>query len=157
TIALTTSLPTNGIVEPGQFVTLTATVTDDVQVRNVEFYVDGQLVVTDGNFPFEQVVLTPQLTIGKTNFTLRAKATDTGGNFPFTPEILMQLVPDATGPRVVSRLPSSNSFRGAVDTVLVQFNEPLNPDSILFAGLFLRAAGSDGRFGTADDVLVTRG
>ena len=30
---------------------VTATVTDDVQVRNVEFFVDGKRVETDGNFP----------------------------------------------------------------------------------------------------------
>ena len=28
---------------------------DDVQVRNVEFYIDGERVATDGNFPFDTV------------------------------------------------------------------------------------------------------
>jgi hypothetical protein len=161
TITLATSFPlttpTNGVTEPGQFVTLTANVTDDVQVRNVEFYLDGQLVVTDGNFPFEQVILTPQLTTNKTNFTVRAKATDTGGNFTFTPEILVQMVPDATPPRIVSRFPLPNSFPGAVETLFARFNEPLNPTNISPLGFILTFAGNDGRLGTADDKLITGG
>ena len=48
-ISLSTSFATNG-VEEGKWVRLTANVADDVQVRNVEFYVDVQLI--DGNFSF---------------------------------------------------------------------------------------------------------
>jgi hypothetical protein len=40
-------------VEGGKNVRVSAVVTDDVQVRNVEFYVDSQRIVTDGNHPFE--------------------------------------------------------------------------------------------------------
>jgi hypothetical protein len=44
TVTLMASFPvtgTNGAAEEGKFIRLTAAVTDDVQVRNVEFYVDG--------------------------------------------------------------------------------------------------------------------
>lgn len=39
--------------EEGRFLPMVPTVTDDVQVRNVEFFVDGQRVETDRIFPFE--------------------------------------------------------------------------------------------------------
>jgi hypothetical protein len=146
--------PTNGHVESGQFITLTAHVTDDVQVRHVEFYVDGRLAVTDGNFPFEQSFVPPLLTTNQTNFTVRAKATDTGGNATFSPEIVVQLLTDTTGPRVTSRFPAPNALPGAVDMMLVQFNERLNPATINASGVMVIGAGADGHLGTSDDVLV---
>jgi hypothetical protein len=64
TIALTTSFalsaPTTGTAEEAKFTRVTANVTDNVQVRNVEFYIDGQLAVADGNYPFEYRFLTPK-------------------------------------------------------------------------------------------------
>ena len=47
------------LAEEGKLARLTAEVGDDVQVRNVEFYVDGVKVATDGNFPFEHRFVTP--------------------------------------------------------------------------------------------------
>ena len=149
--------PTNGAIESGQFFTLQARASDDVQVRNVEFYLDGQPAVTDGNFPFEQVLQAPSITANKTNFTVRVKATDTGGNFTFSPEFLVQLTPDVTPPRGAPRFPLPNSFMAAVDTLLVTFNEPLNRASISPQGLVLIGAGPDGKLGTADDITVTGG
>ncbi len=51
-IQLSTSA-TNGEAEASQPFRVTAEATDDVQVRHVEFYVDGVEVFSDGNFPFE--------------------------------------------------------------------------------------------------------
>ena len=51
----------NGAIEEGQILRLFANVSDDVQVRNVEFYIDGRLVGTDGNFPFEFATATSLL------------------------------------------------------------------------------------------------
>jgi hypothetical protein len=151
------SNPTNGIAEAGQFITLRAEVADDVQVRNVEFYLDSQRVATDGNYPFEQVVLTPLRTAGKTNFTVRAKATDTGGNVSFTPDIVVQLVADATGPYAMPRFPLAHSFPARVDTLLMSFNEALNPGSITAFGVTVVGAGADQRLGTADDTPLSGG
>ena len=41
------------LAEEGKLVRTTALVSDDVQVRNVEFYLDGALVATEGGFPFD--------------------------------------------------------------------------------------------------------
>jgi Bacterial Ig domain len=86
-------------VEADKGVWVAANVADDVQVRDVEFYLDGALIQTDGSFPFEFRFTTPPLTATKTNFTLRARAVDTGGNAASTPELAVPLLPDATPPR----------------------------------------------------------
>src|SRR6185295_11627292 len=50
TLTLSASFPLSpsAVVEEGKRARLTATVRDDVQVRNVEFYLDGERMATDG-------------------------------------------------------------------------------------------------------------
>jgi hypothetical protein len=160
-ITLAASFPlitsTNGRAEEGKLVRVTAAVTDDVQVRNVEFYVDGSRVLTDGNFPFEHRFVTPARTATKTNFTLRAKATDTGGNTNWSEEILVALLPDATPPRVVRTLPRAGGIAGSLASVAVFFNEPLAAATVTPAAYQITFAGSDGVPGTADDGSMTNG
>ena len=140
-----------GVAEEGTFVRLGARVSDDVQVRNVEFYIDDVRVATDGNFPFEISFLTPLRTPVKSNFTCYARATDTGGNTAVTPTVTVKLVQDAHPPRVVR----TNPYGGArvVDAVTVFFNEAVAAESITAGSLQLFGAGPDGALGTADDVL----
>ncbi len=146
---------TNGTAEEGKQVRITASATDDVQVRNVEFYIDGQLAVIDGNFPFEHRFVTPVRAGGRTNFTIRAKATDTGGNVAWTPEAVIVLVPDATPPRVSRVTPRDHAITrpNSVGAVFVRFSEPVQADKVS-ARLKVLAAGPDGALGTADDQLV---
>ena len=119
-----------GTAEEGKRMRLSAAVADDVQVRNVEFYVNGKLTATDGNYPFECAFLTPALNEGSGTFTVRAKATDTGGNFTWTDEITLTLTPDATPPVIVSHSPSVNSLVGAIGEAWVKFNEPMSAASL---------------------------
>ncbi len=65
--------------EEGKRVRVAADVNDDVQVRNVEFYIDDVKVATDGNFPFEHHFITPRL-VDQQTFSLKARASDTGAN-----------------------------------------------------------------------------
>ena len=162
TIALQTNFtlntPTTGTAEEGKVVRVTAAVTDDVQVRNVEFYVDGVRVVTDGNFPFEHRFLAPQLSAEKANFTVKAKATDTGGNFAWSDEITVTLTLDATPPRVVRVSPDSAGIvPPGSDAWFVHFNEPMDQATLTAASLYFTAAGADNRFGTPDDRVLTDG
>src|SRR5439155_9506406 len=99
TIALAPSSLTNGVAE-GTLLYVTANAGDDVQVRNVEFYLDGQKVFSDGNFPFEYRFVAPPLTAAKTNLTLRARALDTGGNATATPDMIIPLL--SVGPLQVT-------------------------------------------------------
>lgn len=154
TIALRTSFTTTA-AEEGKLMRLTASVTDDVQVRNVEFYVDGIKVATDGNFPFEYRLLTPLIAAGKTSFTTRARASDTGGNAAWSDELTLRLVPDATPPRITRRVPFNGALVGAVRSVSAYFSEPLNAATVNATTVRLLSAGADGLFGTADDATPT--
>jgi hypothetical protein len=151
------SSPTNGVAEEGKLMRATATVTDDVQVRNVEFYVDGVRTVTDGNFPFEHRFVTPIRTADKTNFTWRAKATDTGGNFTWTDTVVVDLVPDGTPPRVKRTFPNAGAIVGSVNLVLAYFSEPITSATLSAGSFTLQHAGVDGRLETADDELIQQG
>ncbi len=150
TITLRTSFTTTA-AEEGKLMRFTASVTDDVQVRNVEFYVDGAKVATDGNFPFEHRLLTPLISSGKKSFTVRARTSDTGGNAMWSDELTLRLVPDATPPHVTRRVPFNGALVGAVRSVSAYFSEPLNPATVNATTVRLLSAGPDGVFGTADD------
>jgi len=157
-ITLSASFGTNNLAEEGKLVRVTATVTDDVQVRNVEFYVDGIREVTDGNFPFEHRFITPVLTATRTNFTLRAKATDTGGNFAWSDTITVALVPDATPPRVTRVYPDPQSVLTTnTTTVLAYFNEPIDTTTLGGGAFYLLSAGPDTRLDSSDDFVIGGG
>ena len=117
---------------------LTALVTDDVQVRNVEFYVDGVKAATDGNFPFEHRFTTPLRSV-QSSFTARAKATDTGGNSTWSDLLTFNLTPDATPPRVTHTSPSDRAIvpAGSVAGISVTFSEPFKSDTLSIATLRL--------------------
>lgn len=130
-----------GAVEEGKRMRLTASVTDDEQVRNVEFYVDGILRSTDGNYPFEYTFVTPAISATATTLIVRAKATDTGGNFTWSPEFTLTLTPDVTPPQVAAFSPASNSLVGAIREAWVRFNEPMAA-ATLVSGLRVTAGGA---------------
>ncbi len=157
----TLSLSTNfvpGQAEEGQVMRVTAGVSDDVQVRNVEFFVDGVPVATDGNFAFEHRFVTP-LIAQQPSFTLSAQATDTGGNATSTVETVITLTTDATPPRASRVSPENGSIVHADTTraISATFSEPIDPATLSDATFRLFSAGPDGAAGSADDVLVTGG
>jgi histidinol phosphatase-like enzyme len=134
---------------------VTADASDDVQVRNVEFYLDGTLVEKDGNFPFEFRFIAPQRTTSKTSFSLRARSTDTGGNFTWSDEVTVTLLPD-TAPPQVTRI-SPRSIVAGIRSVSVSFDEQMDPGSLTPSALKLWESGPDALLGTADDVEVLPG
>ncbi|MCG8407758.1 MAG: Ig-like domain-containing protein [Phycisphaerales bacterium] len=143
------------MAEEGQFARLTASVEDDVQVRNVEFYIDGERRVTDGAFPFELRFIVPLLS-DQSTFTMRARAVDTGGNVTWTDEIIVTILPDATPPQIVNVIPRSGGFVGGAAAVAAYFDEPIDDDTI-DESLSLTYAGPDGIIDTDDDVDVADG
>ncbi len=152
-LTLTTSLGTGvATVEEGTFLGLTAVATDDVQVRHVEFHVDGQRVATDGNFPFEHGLFAPALTPERPRFTVRARAFDTGGNSRWSAPIEFTLTPETVPPVVDSVAPAAQGVVGSVTTLAVTFSEALDPATVSGGNFDLRGAGLDGVFGTADDL-----
>ena len=153
TISLTTSWGSSG-AEEGKLVRVIARVGDDVQVRNVEFYLDGVKAFTDGTFPFEFRFITPRLD-GRTGFTLRARVSDTGGNATWSELQDVALVPDGTPPRLTSASPSDGSNLGNIATIAAFFNEPLDPISLTPSSFSLAEAGADELHGTTDDIPVS--
>ena len=160
TINLDASFPlAPASVEEGQLVRVGAQVADDVQVRNVEFFLDGQRVLTDGNYPFEYRFRTPLLADldGATSFTLRARAVDTGGNSTWTPEITIDLLTDVTAPQIVGRAPIDASVVGEVESLTVYFDELIDPASLVAGTFDLFDVGPDGIPGSGDDIAVGGG
>jgi hypothetical protein len=143
-------------VEEGSSFLVRVDVMDDVQVRNVEFYVDDQLLKTDGNFPFE--VTLPAGSLNATNsIEVIARASDTGGNAAFSNPITLNLVPDATSPRVNAALPADNAIIGETSGFSLFFTEGIDPDTIGELSISLTGEGADGLLGTPDDVLYSGG
>lgn len=149
--------PTNGVAEAGRLARVSARTTDDVQVRNVEFYLDGVLVFSDASFPFEYVFMPPSRSLTKTNFTVRARAIDTGGNATWSDEILVDLAPDTTGPVVRWVFPAPNSFVGVVSNLTAYFNEPLNPATLDASSFYLYSLGPNGTLVGTNAQLVSGG
>ena len=147
--------PTSGLSEEGKRASLTATTADDVQVRNVEFYLDGTRVKTDGSFPFELSFTTPTLTSNRTSFAVQARATDTAGNFTWSPIITVQLVPDATPPTAKRVVPSGSSVITNANGVFIYFSEPIDPATLLAGAFRVIYAGPDNKLGTADDATLS--
>ncbi len=138
--------------EEGKRVRVTANVNDDVQVRNMEFYIDDVKVATDVNFPFEHHFITPELA-GQPTFSLQARASDTGANITWTSNLNVTLTPDTTPLQVVRVAPSQGAILGSMGTNAAFFNEPMDALSIT-SSVSLKETGPDGLFGTADDIDV---
>ncbi|HET7435886.1 MAG TPA: kelch repeat-containing protein [Thermoanaerobaculia bacterium] len=147
-----------GVAEENKPMLLTAAVSDDVQVRNVEFYIDGVKAQTDGNYPFEYRFITPPRA-QQTSFTVHACATDTGGNRTCTQDVVTTLTDDATPPRVIAVAPLVDGLgaSGMVSAISASFSEPLAAQTPSATTFRLFRAGADKVIGTADDVLVSGG
>lgn len=152
TISLDMDWGSSGAEEGKQY-RVSAQVSDDVQVRNVEYYIDGIKAVTDGNYPFEYRFTTPRRE-GRTGFTLRARASDTGGNATWTELLNVPLIADGTPPQVIDQSPKGGTALGNIATVAVIFNEPIDETTLTMASFTLTEAGVDAEFDTTDDVLV---
>lgn len=156
----TLTLATNFVgnqAEEGKLMRVSAEVTDDVQVRNVEFYIDGVKVATDGNYPFEHRFITPLLSQQST-FTIQARASDTGGNATFSETLLITIVEDATAPFVLVTAPDSgDEAEPGISVISAIFNEPLNPSTINPQTFQIISAGADGFLDTGDDFVLPGG
>ncbi|MGK0237345.1 MAG: hypothetical protein ACI92G_000804 [Candidatus Pelagisphaera sp.] len=143
-------------VEEGSSVRVRVEVSDDVQVRNVEFYVENELVKTDGNHSFEATV---PVGSGKAGDVVEivVRASDTGGNAAFSAPIALNLTPDATPPRVTAVFPRDNSIIGETSGLTLFFSEAIDPVTIGESSILLKGEGEDGFIGTPDDVVIGDG
>ena len=148
-----------GKVDEGKRMLLKAIVSDDVMVRNVELYINGEKFATDGNYPFEFTEITPLRSV-MTEFKLKARAYDTGGNYEETEEITLELFPDSVPPKIVRNFPAKNDLIAPLEKVWVRFSEPMDEVSLAGDGdaqagaVHSLSAGADKQLGTADDVQI---
>ncbi len=155
--SVTITSPSNGdSVEEGSSVRVRVNATDDVQVRNVEFYVDNELVKTDGNHSFEATL---PMGTGKAGdvVVIEVRASDTGGNASFSDPVVLNLTPDSTPPRVGSVFPRDNSIIGETSGFTLIFSEAIDPDTISESSIYITGEGPDGFIGTPDDVDIGGG
>jgi len=152
-----TLTPGSAAVEEAKRVRVTADARDDVLVRRVELLIDGAVTQVDGAFPFEFRFITPRIETGRTSFTLQVRAYDTGANIATTAPLTVALQPDSTPPVLVRSLPQAGSFLGTapVGGQVLLFSEPLDLFSVSASSIQLRGAGPDGRFATADDLVLS--
>lgn len=103
---VTLTSPTAGAdLLEGSTATLAATATDDVQVAQVEFFLDGNLIATDGAAPFGTQVQVPAGEDGST-IEIKAVATDSIGQ-KTTATVVANRVDDDAPPGLVNILAPS--------------------------------------------------
>jgi predicted secreted protein len=138
TIALTSNVAGNEVAEGG-LVRVTADVSDDVQVRNVEFYLDGNRIAIDGTFPFEYRFPAPSLSTQST-FTVMARAKDTGGNTTESNLLTVNVIPDTEPPTVAVVEPVVGEFFTRLDSgIPVKVNAT---DNVRVADLSFKVDGT---------------
>lgn len=153
-ISMTIDAP-NGEIEEGKVASVEIDVTDDVQVRNVTFFIDGEPVYSDGNYPYSFSMIAPLIADTETGtFVIHAQAFDTGGNVAESDPVMLTLVPDATPPRVRYFSPKSGSFVGSIQAITVAFNELMRPGTLNANSMILLEAGLDEVVGTSDDMKL---
>lgn len=121
---------------------LNATVSDDVQVRDVELLVNGQVAVNDVSFPFDLSTFLPSTIEVGGSVTIEVKATDTGGNTASTGPITLNLTHDTTPPAIVGTSPAVGATRGQnFRTVIVDFSKPMDPATITASTIVVTGPG----------------
>ena len=148
-----TAKPGIQVVE-GSTVRISPAVTDDVQVRNVELLVNGQVVANDPSYPFDFSVAVPSIAKGGTTVTIQARATDTGGNATLSAATTLDVVPDTFPPMVVATSVADGAKIFFVRSLQITFSEPIDPARLATSGITLATKGPDGTFGTADDITT---
>jgi hypothetical protein len=113
-------------------ISVSATVTDDVQVRNVELLLNGTVVANAVAFPFALTATMPSIaTPGTNEATLQVEAIDTGGNTTLSAPVPIELVPDTRPLQLLSQSLSEGAILSQFDrTISLTFSKPLNPATV---------------------------
>lgn len=109
-------------------VTLSARITDDVQVRSVELLVDGVRVSSDVSYPYDLATTLPKIAQTGTEAVLQVRATDTGGNVRLSAPVVIELLPDLVPPAIVALDPPDGSTQAiSRRQITIRFSESLAP------------------------------
>jgi hypothetical protein len=147
-ITISTSVPSVDIhsltVFEGTTVPVRADASDDVQVRDVQLLVNGQMVRDAVSFPFDFFAIAPTIALSGNSFTIQALATDTGGNTMLSNVITIGLVRD-TSPPTISSIDPANGTSGleGPQTVCVRFSKSLAAATVTTANFQLQDASGN--------------
>jgi hypothetical protein len=147
---------TNGVqVIQGSSIPILANVLDDVQVRNVELLVNGEVVRNDVSFPFDFSAIALSDDPSAPVTTVQVRATDTGGNVALSNVLVVDLVPDTFAPTIVSIDLADGAKRAQGHrTLRIRFSESLDAAGVAASDFTLVEAGPGGLFGDGNDVVV---
>jgi YD repeat-containing protein len=131
---------TPGVQAPeGTTIQVAPAIADDVQVRNVELLLNGQVVRSDVSFPFEFSTVVPALSAGADTMTVQVRATDTGGNTALSDPLVIDILPDVLRPSVVSVNPADGVVRGRnFRAIRIAFSEPVDEATVTSENIQLR-------------------
>ncbi len=133
------STPGNQIFE-GRTVTVSASIRDDVQVRDVQLLLNNVVVRDEISYPFDLSIPLPTIAQnGSDQALLQVRATDTGGNVALSLPIVVQLVADTIAPAVVSLNPSDGSTQPrSFRRITLSYSEAPDPATLTPATHLLR-------------------
>ena len=115
----------------GTDIPIIVNVTDDVQVRNVELLVNGEVVGNDVSFPFEFTAVALNQEPEATAVEVQVRATDTGGNTALSNTLTFQLLPEEQGPTIQNILPGDGAvLNSGLEAVTISFDKPLATDTV---------------------------
>ncbi len=122
-------VPGNQVIE-GSDVSLNLAITDDVQVRNVQLLVDGNVVRNDVSFPFDLTFPAPNISGQSATSNAMVRVFDTGGNRAEA-SIAFELLPDVVAPQIVHITPVDGARREpSFRTIQIGFSKPMNAASL---------------------------
>ncbi len=115
----------------GTDIPIISDITDDVQVRNVELLVNGEVVGNDVSFPFELTAVALNQEPEATAVEVQVRSTDTGGNTALSNTLTFQLLPDSLGPTIQNILPGDGAvLNSGLEAVTISFDKPLATDTV---------------------------
>ena len=136
---------TEGIqVQEGTNIPIFATITDDVQVRNVELLVNGEVVRNDVAFPFDFSAVIPNLAEGSDTVTIEVRATDTGGNSTISDPLILDIKPHIFAPTLDIVNPVDGTVRGRnFRTIRLGFSEGMDTSTLNADNIYLSLKSDD--------------
>ena len=128
----------------GESIPIQVDVSDDVQVRNVELLVNGEVVRNDVSFPFDLSAIALSDDPNASVMEVQVRATDTGGNVSLSNLLQFDLVPDTFAPEIVSIVPAEGEARPVGQrTVRMEFSEALAAETVTLDSLQLLDSNGD--------------
>ena len=151
TLALRHNFSANEVEENGLLV-VTAEASDDVQVRDVQLFLDGKSVGVDGSYPYRFTLRVPSLDTANA-MALTAIARDTSGNASDEASLNLTIVENPTPVELLWFTPAGGSevaFESGF-SISMKLSQGISNESELGELLRLFNAGNDGVIGTEDD------